>query len=389
VIKLPMLKGKKILVLTDHMPWGHRSIAKAIYGFLKTKEKEEGFKVIYEEVKAETGFLGDIYQLTYRYFPKSNVIAHKLMDRPALRRMSQEASIINLPRLKRLVQRTKPDLIICTYFFHSHSLAKWIKKSGINVDLWTVVADPWTINALSVVEGAEKHIVYDEKSAKMVEDLGIDKKNILVSGWWVRKEMYEKYDALKIKKKLGIANDGRPIIFMGGGSLGSAALSRILPGLMFVDKKVTVIFNSGTDKLSRSMINEYMKMLKKIRRDDLVEIKNLGWIDNMAEVLGMCDIVFGKAGPNFLFDVVASKKPFVAITHLGGQEDGNIDLIEEKKLGWVKEKNGQAIKFMMEYLENPGKFNNMYKKEILIEANRNKKSLELIYGEIKSWAQRE
>ncbi len=384
-----MLKGKKILVLTDHMPWGHRSIAKAIYGFLKTKEKEAGFRVIYEEVKAETGFLGEIYQLSYRYFPKSNIIAHKLMDRPALRRMSEEASIINLPRLKRLVLRIKPDLIICTYFFHSHSLAKWAKKSGINLNLWTVVADPWTINALSVVRGANKHIVYDEKSAKIVENLGIDKKNILVSGWWVRKEMYEKPDVEKIKKKLGIANDGRPIIFVGGGSLGSAALSRILPGLMFVDKKVTVIFNSGTDKLSRSMVNEYIKLLKKIRRDELVEIKNLGWIDNMAEVLGICDIIFGKAGPNFLFDVVAAEKPFVAITHIGGQEDGNIDLIEEKKLGWVKEKNGQAIKFLMEYLENPSKFNNKYNREILAEANRNNKSLEIIYGEIESWALRE
>jgi UDP-N-acetylglucosamine:LPS N-acetylglucosamine transferase len=386
VIKLPMLKGKKILVLTDHMPWGHRSIAKAIYGFLKEKERKEGFKVIYEEVKAETGFLGEVYQLSYRYFPKSNIIAHKLMDRPALRRMSEEASIINLPRLKRLVQWTKPDLIISTYFFHSHSLSKWLRKNEMKIDLWTVVADPWTINALSAVRGANKHIVYDQKSAKIVEDLGIDKKNILVSGWWVRKEMYEKYEVEKIKKKLGIAKDGRPIIFVGGGSLGSAALSRILPGLMFVDKKVTVIFNSGTDKLSRSMVNEYTKMLKKIRRDDLVEVKNLGWIDNMAEVLGMCDIVFGKAGPNFLFDVVASGKPFVAITHIGGQEDGNIELIEEKKLGWVKEKNGQAIKFLMEYLENPNKFNDKYKKEILLEADRNKKSLELIYREIETWA---
>jgi len=44
---------------------------------------------------------------------------------------------------------------------------------------------------------------------------------------------------------------------------------------------------------------------------------------------------------------------------------------------------------MMEYLENPGKFNNLYKKEILIEADRNKKSLEKIYEEIKTWAEGE
>lgn len=383
-----MLKGKKILVLTDHMPWGHRSIAKAIYSFLKTKEKEAGFKVNYEEVKAETGFLGDIYQLSYRYFPKSNIIAHKLMNKPVLRRMSEEASVINLPRLKRLVQRTKPDLIISTYFFHSHSLTRWFKNNEMKIDLWTVVADPWTINSLSVVRGAKKHIVYDERSAKIVEGLGIDRNDILISGWWVRKEMYQKFEVEKVKRKLGIARDCRQVIFVGGGSLGSVALSRILPGLLFVDKKVTVIFNSGTDKLSRSMVNEYIKLLKKIRSDDLVEIKNFGWIEKMAEVLSVCDVVFGKAGPNFLFDVVAAKKPFVAVTHIGGQEDGNIDLIEEKKLGWVKEKNGQAIKFMMEYLDKPKVYQERFKETILAEAKKNERSLDLIYREIESWAER-
>ena len=53
----------------------------------------------------------------------------------------------------------------------------------------------------------------------------------------------------------------------------------------------------------------------------------------MAEVLGASDIVFGKAGPNFLFDSVACQKPFVSMTHIGGQEDGNVELIKKKKLG--------------------------------------------------------
>jgi len=37
------------------MPWGHRSIARAIYGFLKSKEKEGEIVTEYAEVKAETG----------------------------------------------------------------------------------------------------------------------------------------------------------------------------------------------------------------------------------------------------------------------------------------------------------------------------------------------
>jgi UDP-N-acetylglucosamine:LPS N-acetylglucosamine transferase len=63
----------------------------------------------------------------------------------------------------------------------------------------------------------------------------------------------------------------------------------------------------------------------------------------MAEVLSASDIVFGKAGPNFLFNVVACKKPFVAITHVGGQEDGNLDIIRKKKGRKVSEEEDSSL----------------------------------------------
>jgi len=124
-------------------------------------------------------------------------------------------------------------------------------------------------------------------------------------------------------------------------------------------------------------------MFDKLRKDSGVTIVNLGWIENMAEVLSACDIVFGKAGPNFLFDVVAVQKPFVAITHMGGQEDGNVELILKKKLGWVKEGVGEAEDFLLEYLKNPNKYNNKYTKSIELEARNNQKTMEKIWEKIK------
>ena len=123
--------------------------------------------------------------------------------------------------------------------------------------------------------------------------------------------------------------------------------------------------------------------MAKLRKDDVVIIKNMGWIDNMAEVLGASDIVFGKAGPNFLFDSVAGQKPFVSITHIGGQEDGNIDLIQKKKLGWVKEKNNELVDFLYKYLDDPKYFEKKFKETIKKEALNNERSLEVILERIK------
>jgi UDP-N-acetylglucosamine:LPS N-acetylglucosamine transferase len=211
---------------------------------------------------------------------------------------------------------------------------------------------------------------------------GLKKEKLMMTGWWTRIEMYQKFNKEKSRKKLGFTDD-RPVIFVGGGSLGTNSLYKLLPSLLVVKKKVGLVINTGTDKLSFNLVSQFSNLVKRIKKDDLVQIKLLGWIDNMAEVLAGCDIVFGKAGPNFLFDCVAAKKPFVAITHIGGQEDGNIDLIKKKKLGWVKEKTDEMNDFLLEYLKRPKYFEKKYEKDILVESNRNEKTLPMILSRVK------
>lgn len=372
---------KKILILTDDLPWGHRSIAKAIYGSLKEKEKEAGVELRYAEIKAEVGISNDFYTFMYRFFPKSNKMMTRLSGEGRLRKIVHRLSEMNLPRLKKFVSSYKPDLIISCYWYHSHSLQLWRKNENANFKLWSVIADPWTITPVTVVPGADLTLVYDEVAEREVRKYGL-KGEILKSGWWVRGEMYKKIDRKEARRKLGITDD-RPVIFIGGGSLGTNSLTRLLPVLMTIESKCAFIFNTGTDKMLHSTIDQYVKLLKKLKLGEQIIVKNLGWIEDMAEVLQASDIVFGKAGPNFMFDVVASKKPMVAITHIGGQEDGNIEIIKKKNLGWVKEKPGESASFLLEYLERPKYFEKMYAKSIEKEAKNNEKTMGKIWKRIK------
>jgi UDP-N-acetylglucosamine:LPS N-acetylglucosamine transferase len=225
-------------------------------------------------------------------------------------------------------------------------------------------------------------LVYDEKSVEEGLAAGLSREQMLITGWWTRLGMYEKYDYKESRKKLGFEDD-RPVIFIGGGSLGTSALPKLLPLIMIIDKKVGLVINTGTDKLAYKMVEQYKKMFSRFKKNDNVKIVHLGWIENMAEVLSGCDMVLGKAGPNFLFDTVACQKPFVAITHIGGQEDGNIELIKKKKLGWVKERNKEILDFILSYLDRPKYFEKKYQENIKKEADKNKKTLPLILEKIK------
>lgn len=371
---------KRILVLTDHMPWGHRSIARAIYGFLKIQETENNFKVDYAEVRSSLGFLNELYTFMYRYIPVSNRLSMRWLRKEKNQEATREFSKRNYWGVERALRKYRPDLVISAYLFHTASILAMDRQRKYK--LWSVVADPWSVNPISYSKEIDLHLVYDEVGVLAGKRMGISEEKILATGWWVRSEMYQEMDREKIRQRLGF-NDERPVVFVGGGSLGTSSLALLLPALMVVKKPVGVIFNSGTDKLSFNMVEEYGKLLKKVRRDGMVQIKNLGWIENMAEVLTACDMVFGKAGPNFLFDVVARQKPFVSITHIGGQEDGNIEIIKKKKLGWVKEKAGQAVSFFLEYVNNPEKYEQIYAENIKKEAENNKKSMGIILKRIK------
>jgi UDP-N-acetylglucosamine:LPS N-acetylglucosamine transferase len=378
-----MKKKKRILVLTDDMPWGHRSIAKAIYEFLKKREENENYKVEYAQVKSKLTFTNHLYTFFYRYLPKLWKFSDDFSKTRLARRIYHNVFNCNLPNLKKVVLKSDPDLIISTFFGHSQALVNWKKNNNKNFLLWTILADPWTSSPITFVNGCDLHLVYDQIAKNLLVKDGINKNKILITGWWVRQQMYKKYNRAEARKKIGI-NDNRTVIFVGGGSLGNNSLPKILPLLDSIKGKVGLIFNSGTDKLAFELVEKNIKNLnRKNRGGNKIIIRNFGWIENMAEILSACNIVFGKAGPNFLFDCIACQKPFVAVTHIAGQEDGNINLIKEKELGWVREKNGEMEDFLSKYLDNPTYFEKMYLKNIKAEAARNKRTMPIILNKIK------
>ena len=47
------------------------------------------------------------------------------------------------------------------------------------------------------------------------------------------------------------------------------------------------------------------------------------------------DIVIGKAGPNTIFESVATRTPFFATSYLPGHETGNLEIITDYQIGLV------------------------------------------------------
>lgn len=374
---------KRILVLTDHMPWGHRSIARAIYGFLKPEEEKNNLEVNYIEVKIKASPVTDFYNFLTTFLPQYGGLVHQLSNSKQYKESLKKASLANLPELKRAIEKYKPDIVISAFFFHTVGLCELRKTKKMNFKVWTVVTDTWTTTATQFIKEADLHLVYDDRCIELTEKMGIDKNKILKTGWWVRKEMYESVDKNKIKKELGL-NLSDPVVFFGGTSAGNSSMLNILPVLMTLKKPVQVIFNFGKNKLGSELVDQFIAFFNQFYKNKpQIKILNLGWIEKMNEIIGISDVVFAKGSPDILFETVAMQKPFVSIYHIHGNEDGDLEVIREKKLGWVKEKPFELKKFFVDFVNDPKKYSLMFKKSIKKEAENNKKSGKIILERIK------
>lgn len=376
--------SKRVLVITDHLPWGHRSIARAVYGFLKKNEKGNDLQVDYSEIKIKASPVSEFYNFLTTFLPQYGGLIHQLSKSKQYHDGLKKASLANLPQLEKVIKKYKPDIVISAFFFHTFGLCELRKLKKMNFKIWTVVTDTWTTTATQFIKDADLHLVYDNKCIKLAQKYGIKREKILKTGWWVRQEMYEKIDKEKIKKSLGL-NTTDPVIFFGGTSAGNSSMLNILPVLLSLKKPIQIIFNFGKNKLGSQLVDQFISFFDQFfKGKPIVKILNLGWIENINEILGISDIVFGKGSPDILFETIAAGKPFVSIYHIHGNEDGDLEIIREKKLGWVKERPGELKKFFIDYVNNPKEFNSKLKKFILKEAESNKKSGEIILEKIKN-----
>jgi UDP-N-acetylglucosamine:LPS N-acetylglucosamine transferase len=87
------------------------------------------------------------------------------------------------------------------------------------------------------------------------------------------------------------------------------------------------------------------------------------------------DLVIGKAGPNMLFETVATETPFFAITHIAGQEDGNLDIIRDYNLGYVEENILKAQRILKQIINHPEQLDK-FKTDILKLKKYNQQSKE-------------
>jgi UDP-N-acetylglucosamine:LPS N-acetylglucosamine transferase len=333
--------------------YGHESIAQAILEKIEQQAPLE-YKIKKYSHKDPLDFT---YNYIYRLSPGSFSLpfhaSAKLIEKyKGAKKIADLWHMINLEnKITAFVKKNKIDICISAYFGFNPILEKI--QASENIPLINVVSDPHTAHPLILSEQARLQLIFDQEIKRKHQH-----QNMKVAGWFVQPKFELAYDRQKIRKKLKISDDLTFLIT--SGSEGANSILKILPSIINCEKETNFIIACGNNEFLYNNILGVKQSLEKLSSSK-AKIIPLGFTKNLHLYMQAADMVIGKAGPNTLFESIACETAFFAITHIHGQEDGNLDIIKNYKIGLVEEnakKANQKIQSLIKKPQQIDKFTN-------------------------------
>lgn len=335
---------KKVKISIFCTKYGHLSIAKAIEDTLSENKNYQIFNNYINFAKN----LDKTYDLFYKIFPSLFKIPFKVAEQKTISNIVAKYWDKEFGyKIKNILKEQTPDIIINNHAAFNETLDLFAKnKKLIYIN---IVPDPRSFHRLTLSKNGY-NFVFDEKAKQLALKFGITEKNIITSGWFVRKKFYEFKSTNFLRKRLKIPSDYFTVTIVGG-SAGAYGILKTLPSFVNQENPLHIIIVCGESKA----LYKASKMFSKLLSNSSLKITVLKFTDRIDEYLMAADIVVGKAGPNLLFETTAVKKPFMAVSHIHGQEDGNLEIIKEYGVGVAEENPLKAVRFLRELIKTPTK----------------------------------
>lgn len=328
---------KKVLILSTI--WGHKSVGKAIYDVLS----DAGYEAVQEVLRVDP-FSSKSYKTFYRFFPWLFTATFQMSKSEKMNRFFDiyfEKSY--LKTLEQMIKKHRPEIVISSYFAFDSSIEKLNKKYKFRY--YNAFTDPRTFSNIHISRSGI-NLVFDQTALNKVKKLAPNSKSLIV-GWFAEKKYYQKLSKNESRKKIGV--DESILTFcITGGSEGTYDVLKIISSLASKGKRLQILFMCGKNKQLFELVNK----MRKIFPDNITLIP-FAYTNDMNLFFKASDLVIGKAGPSTIFESVACLVPFFAITHITGQEDGNLEVIRKYNLGLVEENPLRASKKIKQIIKNP------------------------------------
>lgn len=346
---------KKVLILTVTAGEGHNSIAKAIANKFIMEDHKNIVEVvdIFKEYSstAKFNFINDGYNLACKYAPNTyNYVYRQIQNHDPNNRdnMAVQKTVKNeTPFVLKKIYDFKPDIIYCTHFYGGTiitNIRKSLKIPAICVDMLSdFTVHPYWESGVSV----DYVITPVDKFDSILTKKGYHKNQLKPLGFPVHEKFSNLLDKTATREKLGLnPNMFTVLIMKGGGAFGGAL--QILKQVLTVKTPIQILVVNGHDKEGKTKIDEFLLNKKTVHK-----IHNLGFQNNIDELLSCSDVLVGKGGAACICEALNKEVPMIIVNRIPQQEIDNKKFLISNHAGLGIKNNSDISKHISNLIANP------------------------------------
>ena len=318
--------GPRIAILHATAGAGHKHAAQAIASAVA----ERNPRAVVREVDALV-FASRFYRRTYAQTYNAmaaraprlwGVLYHSWASAPVNRSTAPvrlALDRLNLRRLVRVVEREKPDAVVCTHFLPVEALSPVRGRGRLRVPLYCVITD-FTAHPVWVFPHVDRYFVGSDQVAEELAGHGVERGRIEVTGIPVAPRFARPIGREAARRRLGLEPAGPLVVVMGGGS-GVGPLAELAERLATLPQAPGVVVVCGTNARLREQI-------AKLPASRAGRIQALGYTTEVDALLEACDVVVSKAGGLTCAEALVKRAPLVIFRPTPGQEVANAEFLE-------------------------------------------------------------
>ena len=330
-----------ILILTTHTGGGHLNMAQALQEMLGSQCAAQHEVVIADP---QSALVGRWYALASRRALKFLTWQYTITDNaPASLWLQRALALFGRGRIRALIQRIQPRLIITTHAMLACATARAIERLPEPVPLVFQLTDLGQVHKTWFTEKrADAYLAPTREIFSQALAEGIDERRLHQTGRPVRRQFSEATTEDKSETLAALGFDPSIFtLFLQGGAKGSAGVDRTIESLLSSSTPVQILLAAGNNK---SMAARFA---------DRKRVYTLPFTENIAPCMAAADVIAGKAGASFISEAFTLEKPFIVTSFIPGQESANLRFIEQHKLGWVCLEPASLQKLLADIAKDP------------------------------------
>lgn len=339
---------KKVLFLMSDTGGGHRAAAKAITDALTMRygDVETTMVDVYRQCYPPLYYMPEFYPWIVRHAPQVYGYSFRSSDTPLGSAFSVNSMYwMNGHRLRRMVRDNPADVVVSVHSVITRPSMRAFQAFDRRPPFLTVVTDLVTTHRLWFDTHTDRCFVPTQSAYDRALQRGMRPDQLQLSGLPVNPGFTNAMVGEREAREFLGWRDDKPTILMIGGGEGMGPLFSHAQAINAaqLDCELAIVAGRNT---------ELREMLEDQHWNQPTHI--YGFVNNVHDMplmMKAADVLVTKAGPATISEACIAGLPMILYSAIPGQEEGNVDFVEENQIGTFAPKPEMMVEVLQSWFQ--------------------------------------